>query len=155
MNTSETIIRYLLDTYQPEAIITYGSFADGSAGEHSDFDALVIAGEKPTHNASVVGGTLLDVFVYPSETFQQPYNPADFVQVAEGTIVLDESGAAERLKAAVQQYLNNLPEKTPEELRQEAAWCRKMLGRAAREDAEGLYRWHWLLTDSLEIYFDL
>ena len=31
-------------------------------------------------------------------------------------------------------------------------WSLKMLERAARGDAEGLYRAHWLLTDSLEIY---
>ena len=30
-----------------------------------------------------------------------------------------------------------------------------MLQRTARGDAEGFYRWHWLLTESLEICFDL
>ena len=30
-----------------------------------------------------------------------------------------------------------------------------MLLRAGREDAEGMFRWHWLLTDSLEIYCDV
>ena len=29
-----------------------------------------------------------------------------------------------------------------------------MLHRTLRGDAEGSYRWHWLLVDSLEIYFD-
>ena len=30
-----------------------------------------------------------------------------------------------------------------------------MLVRTARGDAEGYFRWHWLLCDSLEIYFDI
>ena len=30
-----------------------------------------------------------------------------------------------------------------------------MLSRTIREDAEGYYRWHWVLFDSLEIYFDV
>ncbi len=29
-----------------------------------------------------------------------------------------------------------------------------MLLRTRRGDAEGFYRWHWLLVDSLEIYYD-
>lgn len=36
------IIKYIMETYSPEAIIVYGSYADGSANENSDFDALVI-----------------------------------------------------------------------------------------------------------------
>ena len=30
-----------------------------------------------------------------------------------------------------------------------------MRRRARRRDAEGLFRWHWLLTDSLEIFCDI
>ena len=30
-----------------------------------------------------------------------------------------------------------------------------MLVRSGRNDAEGLFRWHWVLVDSLEIYFDI
>ena len=30
-----------------------------------------------------------------------------------------------------------------------------MLARTARGDAEGYYRWHWLLSDRLEIYCDI
>jgi predicted nucleotidyltransferase len=61
----EKIIRYLEETYSPDAIIIYGSFADGSANEHSDFDALVMADRDKLHDSSVIDGTILDVFVYP------------------------------------------------------------------------------------------
>ena len=150
MDISSAVIDYLRQKYSPDAIIAYGSFADGSAGEHSDFDALVI-----THDSSIVAGTVLDVFVYPPETFADGYDPEEFVQVFDGRIILDKSGIAARLKRRVLDYIASIPKKSAEELREEAEWCRKMLARSARGDAEGMFRWHWVLIDSLEIYFDL
>ena len=64
----DTILEYIRKTYDPDAVIVYGSFADGSESAHSDFDALVIAGDRPVHDSSVVGGIQLDVFVYPPAT---------------------------------------------------------------------------------------
>ncbi len=152
----EKILSYLRDTYNPVGMIVYGSFADGSNHAHSDFDALVITrtGER-RHDDTVLDGTELDVFVYPTETFTQPYDCADFVQVWDGKIVLDADGSAAKLKAAVAAYLDALPAKSAEENHRNVAWCEKMLRRAGRGDAEGYFRWHWLLTDSLEIYCDL
>lgn len=103
----------------------------------------------------MVDSTILDVFVYPPETFLSPYDPSDFVQVFDGHIVLDKHGAAARLKANVLTCFDGIPSKTAEEIQQEIDWCKKMLARSSRGDAEGFYRWHWLLFDSLEIYFDL
>ena len=92
MKTNEQIICYLTDTYQPEAVIVYGSFADGSANEHSDFDALVIADHAKAHDNAVIGGTVLDVFVYPPDVFRAEYDPEDFVQIFDGRIILDKNG---------------------------------------------------------------
>ena len=69
MEITEKILAYLKETYQPDAIVIYGSFADGSANEGSDFDALVIADKGRTHDSSVIDGIVLDVFVYAMETF--------------------------------------------------------------------------------------
>ena len=154
METAEEIIRYLTDTYQPEAIIVYGSFADGSAGAHSDFDALVIADHEKAHDASRVGGVTLDVFVEPPDTFRADYDPEAFVQVWDGQIVLDRTGAASRLRQRVLDHIARLPPKSPEAVRQAVGWCEKMAERTGRGDAEGFYRWHWLLSDSLEIWSD-
>lgn len=151
---NKAILDYLVQRYRPEAILVYGSFADGSAGENSDFDALVIAPGEQKHDASAVDGTVLDVFVYPPETFADAYDPEEFAQVFDGQIVLDEHGTAARLKARVLDYLASLPRKSEAERQQEADWCRKMLLRTQRGDAEGLYRWHWLLSESLELYCD-
>ena len=98
MQRQDAIIQYLKDTYHPEGMIAYGSFADGSANEHSDFDALVIGGSLKKHDSSVIGGTVLDVFVYPAETFQKPYDPEEFVQIFDGSILLDENGHWGRIK---------------------------------------------------------
>lgn len=155
MRANDEIITYLMETYRPEAVIVYGSQADGSAGAHSDFDALVIAEHEPSHDESVIDGTVLDVFIYPPRTFSGDFDPEDFVQVFDGKIVLDQNGTAARLQQRVLEYISAMPKKTAAELRQELAWCEKMLARTARADAEGYYRWHWLLCDSLEICFDI
>ncbi len=101
MVNTEKIVGYLKKTYQPDAVIVYGSFADGSANLNSDFDALIIAGKEKTHDSSIVDGVVLDVFVYPAETFSADYDPEEFVQVWDGKIVLDEHGIAGQLKAKV------------------------------------------------------
>ena len=141
MDISSAVIDYLRQKYSPDAIIAYGSFADGSAGEHSDFDALVIAPGARTHDSSIVAGTVLDVFVYPAETFSTDYDPEEFVQVWDGKIVLDEHGIAGQLKAKVLDYIEHLPKKTVTEVAQEVEWPKKMLRLMEKSDAEafGLY----------------
>ena len=59
MTAPERILTYIQKTYQPEAVVVYGSFADGSAGAGSDFDALVIAGSRACHDASEIDGVTL------------------------------------------------------------------------------------------------
>ena len=155
MEISDKIVRYLKETYQPNAIMIYGSFADGSANEHSDFDALVMADHETTHDSSVIDGVILDVFIYPTERFRSEYDPKAFVQVWDGNIVLDKDGMADRLQKQVRSYIESAPRKSAEDIRQEIRWCEKMLLRTTRHDAEGDYRWHWVLVDSLEIYCDI
>ena len=155
MEIEDKIISYLVETYQPDAIITYGSFADGSENINSDFDALVIADRVRKHDTSVIENTVLDVFVYPLEMFRSDYDPEEFVQVFDGKIILDKSGAAARLKNRVLDYIAHITPKTGDDIRQELDWCEKMAVRATREDAEGYYRWHWVLSESLEIWCDV
>lgn len=159
----ERILEYLTSRYRPMAIVVYGSFAEGSSGPGSDFDALLISDESQVfsgsrhccHDDSVVEGVPLDVFIYPPEAVQGQLDPEAFLQIHDGQILQDRGGLAAALRERVRAYLSNLPKKTPEELRQSLSWCRKMLSRAARGDAEGLFRLHWLLVDSLEIFCDI
>ena len=155
MKSTDKIIDYLKKTYQPESIIVYGSFADGSANLNSDFDALIIAGKEKLHDSSFVDGVVLDVFIYPPDQFLSEYDPAEFAQVWDGKIILDKNGMGGWLKKNVLDYIEHIPLKTAKDVSQEIKWCEKMLLRTMRGDVEGYYRWHWLLCDSLEIYFDI
>lgn len=141
MVNTANIIEYLNRTYQPDAVIVYGSFADGSANLDSDFDALIIAGEEKTHDSSIVDGMVPDVFVYPPETFAADYDPEESVQVWDGKIVLDEHGIARQLKTKILDYIEQLPKKTAGEIAQEVEWPKKTLRLMEKSDAEafGLY----------------
>lgn len=150
------IIEYLKNTYFPLGMICYGSYNDGTQNAESDFDALLICHEgKHRHDTSFYNGVRLDVFIYPVKDILKTENIDDFVQIHDGTVVVDEYGIAAGLKQRVQDYVASIPPKAPEEKAELRSWCEKMLRRAERCDAEGLYRSHWLLTDSLTFYCDM
>ena len=152
----EKILSYIEDTYAPAALFVYGSYADGSAGPDSDFDALALVADGPArHDVSRVGGVQLDLFIHPAADFQGDFPMAEFLRLLDGKLVWDLDGSGKALLEKLAAYRDGLPAKTPEENRTQVAWCRKMLQRAGRGDAEGLFRWHWLLVDSLEICCDL
>ena len=152
----EQILRYIQETYDPLSIILYGSYADGTNGLNSDFDALVITtNHEQFHDTSFVDGVPLDVFVYPARYFESSYSCEDFVQIFDGRIVADSGGIGKALQETVRAYLKNRPSKTGAELQADIDWCVKMSARAKRCDCEGLFRWHWLLIDSLEIFCDI
>lgn len=151
----EQIIAYLKGKYAPRAIIVYGSYADGSNNEHSDFDALLISEvDGELHDVSFVGGVQLDVFVYPPSRFEGGFDCGEFARIFDGNVILDTEGRGAALKKAVLDYIGSRPRKTEDELRAQIDWCRKMWQRTRRNDSEGMFRWHWLLTDSLEIFCD-
>lgn len=150
------IIEYIKQKYEPLSIIVYGSYADGTNNEHSDFDALVISNRhKEFHDVSFVGETQLDVFVYPFTYFDEKFSCEEIIQIFDGKIVLDTNEQGIRLKNRVLEYIDNHYCKTAEEISTQIEWCKKMLLRIKRNDAEGIFRWHWLLVDSLEIFCDL
>lgn len=151
----EKIISHLRQTYAPCGIVVYGSYADGTGEVDSDFDALVISGgDQIQHDTNMVDGVRLDVFVYPKKMVEKGLDPEEVIQIFDGVILLDTEGVALGLKQQVIEYLNALPRKTEAQLKEQILWCRKMLLRTQRGDAEGMFRWHWLLVDSLEIFCD-
>lgn len=151
----DSIIQYLKTTYDPLSMILYGSYSDGSNNENSDFDALVISRDHPYyHDTCKINGIPLDVFVYPVCRIEGDFSCEDFIQLLDGRVLMDTDGIGHRLKDKINAYAISLSNKTPEEIRDEIEWCKKMLLRTLRSDAEGLYRWHWVLIDSLEIFCD-
>ena len=150
------ILSYLAAQYDPVAIIVYGSFADGTSNLFSDFDALLITQDgQRRHDDRFVDCTQLDVFIHPLSDFQGEYDPAEFARIYGGQILLDKNGVAAALLDKVQSWVDSRAKKTQEELGFNVSWCEKMLRRAERADAEGCFRRHWLLTESLEIYTEL
>ena len=151
----DKILTWLQEKYAPQTVILYGSYADGTAGEGSDFDALLLADGEVQHDVSVVDGTQLDVWVYPVDYFAKDDALEEAVTILDGVILRDAQGQGAVLQARVQAWWASRPGKSAEENAASVAWCRKMLARTERTDAEGFFRWHWLLTDSLEIACDL
>lgn len=151
----DEIIKYIQATYEPAAIIVYGSYADGTQGIHSDFDAVVLTKNDPRqHDVSVVSGVQLDVFIYPADYFKDESACDEILPVIDGQLVFDAEGAGEALLARVRAYADNIARKSAAEVAEALAWCRKMCERTRRGDTEGLYRHHWLLMESLEIACD-
>lgn len=107
------------------------------------------------HDVSFTDGIQLDVFVYPYRFFDSEVHYEDFIQIFDGKIQMDTDGYGENLKRQVLNYIEHLPSKSLEELQSDVAWCEKMALRTERGDAEGMFRWHWLLRDSLEIFCDI
>ena len=152
----EKIIDYIKQRYNPLSIILYGSYANGTNNLNSDFDALVISFDhEQFHDTSFVDGIQLDVFVYPASYFEGDYDCNDFIQIFDGKIIVDHDEQGETLQAKVQSYLQNRPQKSKAEIDASVNWCIKMLARVKRCDAEGMFRWHWVLIDSLEIFCDV
>lgn len=152
----QDILSYLAAEYDPLAIILYGSFSDGTSNLFSDFDALLITADGPRrHDDRFVDCTQLDVQISPLSDFAGDYDAAAFTQVYGGQILLDRNGVAAALLEKVQRYVDSRACKTREQLQQDVSWCEKMLRRAERTDAEGAYRRHWLLVESLRIYTEL
>jgi len=153
MKSTDKIIDYLKKTYQPESIIVYGSFADGSANLNSDFDALIIAGKEKLHDSSFVDGVVLDVFIYPPDQFLSEYDPAEFAQVWDGKIILDKNGMGGWLKKNVLDYIEHIPLKTAKDVSQEIKWCEKMLLRTMRGDVENCASHSRYFSDELDAQF--
>jgi len=152
----EEIIDYIKRRYSPLSIILYGSYANGTNCLNSDFDALVIScRHEQFHDTSFVNGIQLDVFIYPASYFESRYDCADFIQIFDGKIIMDTECRGKRLQSRVLSYLQNRPHKTNADIRANIDWCVKMFERVKRRDAEGAFRWHWVLIDSLEIFCDL
>lgn len=152
----EKIIAYIQQTYNPLSIILYGSYASGTNNLNSDFDSLVISCDhEQFHDTSFVNGIQLDVFVYPASYFDGSFDCNEFIQIFDGKILVDHDERGKTLQTKVRSYLQNRPQKSKAELDASVDWCVKMLARVRRYDAEGMFRWHWVLIDSLEIFCDI
>lgn len=149
------ILRYLIETHNPRAIIITGSYADGTYNETSDFDCWLIGREenRARHDTSIVNGVELQAEIYPMHYFMNlPMRRIEFF--TDVVIAYDPEGAAQEFMDHVHQRLQQDPCMPPEKKAQTMAYLEKMLRRAARQDFHGDLRGHLMLFQSMEYWCD-
>lgn len=153
-NALTELARELESRHRAILILLYGSHARGDANAESDIDILCIAeAAEPTTDARVWKGHPLDAWVYPRSALT---TPAEFPHLTGARILLDRDGIGlEFLEAIEREARKPPPPLTDAKRAQLEFWCRKMLQRARRGDAEGNYRRVWLQTDLLPMYFQV
>jgi len=82
-------------------------------------------------------------------------NFTQFIHVRGGKVIFDERNMCnDFLKKIDEQFMKGPEQLTSEKKDFLKKWLGKMLKRAKKGDIEGNFRYHWLLTDALEIYFN-
>ena len=147
----ERILEYLKNTYSPISILVYGSFADGTNDETSDFDCMLIVPEKEReHDDAVINGIQLDCFIFTEAELQSEEIDA-FLTAYNSHIVLDNGIGAE-LKRRVHAYVEGNSRTPQEEKDFLKSWIRKTVRRIAKNDDEGNMRAVSFLAESLTDY---
>ncbi|TDK61803.1 nucleotidyltransferase domain-containing protein [Bacillus salipaludis] len=150
----EKVKRYLAQKYNCHTIILYGSYSRGDFTKESDLDIVCFSDiDEDMNNVDFFEGKQLDVWIYNTEKMN---NPEHFLHVNRGKILLNEKGFAKKFLLGIENIFNNGPKKLSNEEKEFLkSWLRKMYLRSNKNDIEGNYRFHWMLKDSLEIYFSL
>ena len=155
MQERQALTEALIARWQPEALLVYGSFADGSRDALSDFDALVITDKPaPLRDQGELLGRRLDLWFLTPDAAAE-IDPADWPQLYHALPVYDPKALGAKLIASVREALDARPLPSPRQNADSLDWLDRMLARAALPTPEGRYRLLWLLTDSLEIWCDL
>lgn len=136
-------------------ILLYGSRADGSENEFSDYDVAAFANvARSTRDARIVEGAFLDVFLHPEEVLRNP--TAEHLTLRGSVILMQRDAEATDFLGALEVIFRNGPEPLPaDEIEARRTWARKMALRMRRCDIEGNFRRAWLLAVLLEDYFSL
>lgn len=151
MTHREEILTYLKEKYAPLTIALYGSYAEGTQDEHSDFDCLLITKTKDrAHDDAVVGGVMLDCFIYTEEEIRR-LNLEEFLPLF-GAQLTEDTGLGAALQKRVQDYVQRHSKRAPEEKEFLRSWIRKTMRRMEKGDAEGDFRAIAFLAESLEDY---
>lgn len=65
MQTIQAVARLIVDRFNPERVVLFGSFARGEAGEHSDIDLLVELGAGPEPKGNSIRRAIAEQFILP------------------------------------------------------------------------------------------
>lgn len=146
---------YLKLKYNCHSIILYGSFVNETYTKESDIDIICFADNiiNTQNDMSIIDGWQLDTWIYNTDMIEHPEN---LLHIDNGRIILDERNLCKSLLININQLLSQPIKKlTMEEINFQKEWLKKMLNRSRKKDVEGNFRYHWMLVDSLEIYFDI
>lgn len=150
----DRILAYLKNTYNPISILLYGSFADGTNDQASDFDCMLIVPKKDrNHDDAVIDGIQLDCFIFTEDELQSEAIDT-FLTAYDSSIVLD-NGIGADLKRRVHNYVEENSSTPEEEKDFLISWIQKTIVRIAKNDDEGNMRAVSLLAESLTDYFIL
>lgn len=150
----ENIRDYLKEQYNWHSIILYGSFANGTYTDESDIDIICFCDNILKKNdTTIINKRQLDAWMYDTNMMAKQ---EELLHIHGGKILLDEKDLCTRLLANIEELFNEGARKlTLEEINLQKNWLKKMLNRAKKGDIEGNFRYHWMLVDSLEIYFGI
>lgn len=150
----EQILEYLKNTYKPLSILVYGSFADGTNDETSDFDCMLIVSEKvKNHDDAIINGIQLDCFIFTENELQS--EKIDTFLTAYNSRIVADNGIGTELKRRVHDYVEKNSNTPKEEKDFLISWIQKTLLRIAKNDDEGSMRAVSFLAESLADYFTL
>ncbi|GAA0069549.1 hypothetical protein UT300003_10720 [Clostridium sardiniense] len=148
-----TLRNYLKNKYNCHSIILYGSLSNGTETDESDIDIICFADNiKEQNDTSELFGRQLDAWIYDTSMMEK-YK--ELAHINGGKIILDERNICNKLLDNIDEYIKNVEKLSEEQIEFQKKWLIKMLNRASKNDIEGNFRYHWLLVDSLEIYFNI
>jgi len=145
---------YLIEKYNCDSIILYGSYARGDYTKESDIDILCLRkNDIEVNDTSLFQGKILDVWIKSSK---KEILPKNFLHVRDGKVLFDKTFEGEKLLNEIKKYFDNGPPKLDKGQKKFLIdWINKMYNRSLKGDVEGKYRYYWLTKDILEIYFEL
>lgn len=149
----QAICEELVSVHGAHTILLYGSRADGTAGDDSDYDIAAFGPvEEALRIARPQGRSYLDVWVYPDEALTEAGEES--LRLRGSRVLLGRANEAQAFLAAIEARYQRGPARlTSNEIEARKVWARKMLARIERADPEGNYRRVWLLQALLEDYF--
>lgn len=149
----QAICEELVSVHSARTILLYGSRADGTASDDSDYDIAAFGPIKePLRIARPQGRGYLDIWVYPNESLTEVTDES--LRLRGSKVLLQRANEAEAFLANIEALYRRGPARlTPNEIEARRVWAHKMLARIERADPEGNYRRVWLLQALLEDYF--
>jgi predicted nucleotidyltransferase len=149
----EAICADLIQNGHAHTILLYGSRANGTENEDSDYDIAAFGKrDEAVRDTRIVKGEYLDVFLYPESVLKS--TSEDYLKLRQSMVLLQREHEADEFLANLEVVSKKGPKPLPhDEILARKTWAWKMALRLERRDVEGNYRRVWLLTALLEDYF--